>query len=131
MGARFKKICIGSLICIFLITSCALFNPREKLFGKWAIDTSPDVEANSLGSVVFEFTSTGYLIISVTATVAIQTVLQYDFVDNDTIVFNGEGSLSSLSGQTVDFKVASDNLTLISNGDIQTFHRFVETKSTP
>ena len=107
------------------------FNPREKLFGKWAIDTSPDVEANSLGSVVFEFTSTGYLIISVTATVAIQTVLQYDFVDNDTIVFSGEGSLSSLSGQTVDFKVAGDNLTLISNGDIQTFHRLIETKSTP
>jgi hypothetical protein len=131
MGAACKKLFFGSLICILLITSCTLFDPREKLYGKWAIDTSPDVEANSLGSVVFEFTSTGYLIISVSAAVAIQTVLQYDFVDKDTIVFSGEGSLSSLSGQTVDFTVDGDALTLISNGDIQTFHQFIETKSTP
>jgi hypothetical protein len=119
------------VICNLLITSCGLFNSREKLYGKWGIDTSPDVEANSLGTVVFEFTPTGYLIISVTASVAIQTVLQYDFVDNDTIVFSGEGSLSTLSGQTVDFKVKGDTLTVISNGDVQTFHRLIETQTTP
>ncbi len=131
MGISSKRIFIGWLICIFLITSCALFNPHEKLYGKWLIDTSPDVEANNLGSVVFEFTSTGYLIISISTPVPIQTVLGYDFVDNDTIVFSGEGSLSSLSGQTVDFQVTGDVLTLTSNGDIQTFHRFIEMQTTP
>ncbi len=117
-----KIVFIIYLMATCLIQACA--SARMALYGTWEVETSVDLQALGLGDLVFEFRYDGTLGVTIEG---VTVDFLYAFVDDDTIRFaGGEGQIPSLlSGQELDFVVAGDTLSLISNGESVHFTRTI------
>jgi hypothetical protein len=124
-----KFVPVVTIFCVIagiLLTGCA--NPREQLYGKWKVESSADLQANGLGELIFEFTKDGLLNISISgSSLKFLYSVKYEFVNDHSIRFVNDANLpSSLAGQTAEFKIEDNTMTLTNNGQPQTFTRVVE-----
>jgi hypothetical protein len=106
-----------------LLTGC--YSSRQKLYGKWLVDASVDLQAQGLGELVFEFTPENLMNILISGPQShFVYSVKFEFVDDDTIRFINDTNLpSSLAGQLADFNIQGDKLTLTNSGQEQAFTR--------
>jgi hypothetical protein len=116
---RFGILIFCCLVILLLLAGCG--DSHKALYGKWEAESTTDLQAQGLGSLIFDFQPEGNLQISISS---ITVNIGYEFVNENTIRFKGDGSIAAiLSGQEVTFKITGNTLELISNEQTLNFTR--------